>query len=84
MTKRLNVTGTCIPGRHYMADISKKPDKVNEMVANGDYFIINRPHQYGKTTVMYLLEQQLKNNENYLVMAVSFEGIAAMLRKPLV
>lgn len=77
MTKRFNITGTCIPERHYMADIPKKLDKVIEMVANGDYFIINRPHQYGKTTVMYLLEQQLKNNENYLVMAVSFEGIAA-------
>jgi hypothetical protein len=77
MTRRFNITGTCIPGQHYMADIPGKLDRVIEMVANGDYFIINRPHQYGKTTMMYLLEQRLKKKKNYLVLPVTFEGIAA-------
>jgi hypothetical protein len=67
----------CIPGQHYMADMSKKLDRITEMVFNGDYFTINRPRQYGKTTIIYLLEQQLQKNSNYLVLDLSFEGISS-------
>jgi hypothetical protein len=66
MAKRFNITGTCIPGRHYMADMSGKLDQIRELVANADYFTIHRPRQYGKTTILFLLEQQLKKDKNYL------------------
>lgn len=75
MAKTFNITGTCIPERHYMADIADKLDKTTAMVAGGDYFTINRPRQYGKTTVIYLLEQRLKKDKNYLAIDISFEGI---------
>lgn len=75
MLKKFNITGTCIPERHYMADMSKKLGKIMEMVFNGDYFAINRPRQYGKTTTMHLLKQRMKENKDYLVINISFEGI---------
>lgn len=75
MVKTFNITGTCIPERHYTADISKKLDKLMEMVSKGDYSTINRPRQYGKTTVIYLLEQRLKHDKDYLAIDISFEGI---------
>ena len=75
MAKTFNITGTCIPERHYMADVSGKLDKILEMVSRGDYFTINRPRQYGKTTVMYLLKQRLMENNDYLALNISFEGI---------
>jgi len=75
MAKRFNITGTCIPERHYMADISGKLDKIMELISNGDYFNINRPRQFGKTTAIYLLEQQLKKDNQYLAIDISFEGI---------
>jgi hypothetical protein len=75
MTKEFNITGNCIPGRHYMGDISKKLEKIMEMVSRGDYFTINRPRQYGKTTIMHLLEQQLVKNKDYLALGTSFEEI---------
>jgi hypothetical protein len=75
MTKRFNITGTCIPERHYMGDISQKLDKIMEMISNGDYFSISRPRQYGKTTTMYLLEKRLGKTKNYLAIDVSFEDI---------
>jgi hypothetical protein len=53
MAKRFNITGTCIPGRHYMADMSGKVDQIMEFVANGDYFTINRPRQGIKGAVPY-------------------------------
>lgn len=75
MAKKFNITATCIPGRHYMADMSKKLDKILELIDNGDYFTINRPRQYGKTTIMYLLKQRLEKHKDYLVINISFEGI---------
>ena len=49
MAKRFNITGTCIPERHYLGDISKKLDRIIEIVIQGDYFTINRPRQYGSS-----------------------------------
>lgn len=75
MKKRFNITGTCIPVHHYMADISGKIDKLVQMVEDGDYLSVNRPHQFGKTTVFYLLEKRLNADNNYLAIDISFEGI---------
>jgi len=73
--KRFNVTGTCIPEKHYMVDISEKLKNIVELIDNEEYFIINRPRQYGKTTTLYLLEKKLNNIEGYLPIRISFESI---------
>ena len=73
MNRKFNTTGVCIPHLHYMVDITNKLNKIEAIVDSGDYFVINRPRQYGKTTTMYMLEQRLK--EKYLVLSISFEGI---------
>ena len=70
--KRFNYTGTCIPERHYMADTSKKIEKIIKMIDYGDYFTINRPRQYGKTTTIALLERKLK--DTLLIIKISFQG----------
>ncbi|MCP4146206.1 MAG: AAA family ATPase [bacterium] len=75
MVKKFNTTGTCIPERHYTANIQGKLDKMMRMVDEGDYFTIHRPRQYGKTTVLYLLRQLLLEKNDYLVLGISFEGI---------
>ena len=75
MQKRFNVTGTCIPEKHYMVDISNKLDSILKLVNNEEYFIINRPRQYGKTTTLYLLEKRLNRMEEYLPIKISFEAI---------
>ncbi|MCP4152355.1 MAG: AAA family ATPase [bacterium] len=75
MAKKFNITGTCIPHRHFMANVSEKIDRIIDMIAEGNYFNINRPRQYGKTTVIYLLEQKLKKNKDYLVIDISLEAI---------
>lgn len=73
--KRFNITGVCIPEKHFMVDTSHKILQIIKMVEEGDYFVINRPRQYGKTTTLYLLEQELKKNSHYLVIDITFEGI---------
>jgi hypothetical protein len=56
-----------------MVNIDSKLDIMQNMVNKGQYFVINRPRQYGKTTAMYLLEERLK--DEYIVISCSFEGI---------
>lgn len=77
MARKFNITGLCDPGDHFIGDLSGKLDKIVAMVADGDYFTINRPRQYGKTTVMHLLEQRLVKDKDYLVLGISFEEIDA-------
>jgi len=72
--RRFNVTGTCIKQQHYMADISNKIDQITELIECGYYFTINRPRQYGKTTILNVLRQYL--SEKYLVLSLSFEGVS--------
>ncbi len=75
MTREFNVTGTCYPSKHYMADISMKFDFAIKLVEKGKYFAINRPRQYGKTTMLYLLSDTLRKSDEYIVFNTSFEGI---------
>jgi hypothetical protein len=79
MAKEFNITGLCHPHEHYMADVSRKLEKVCDMIDRGNYFIINRPRQYGKTTTFYTLETQLEKTGKYLVFNISFEGIGDLV-----
>jgi hypothetical protein len=75
MAKTFNITGKCFPEQHYMADVSEKMAKTTKMVEQGDYFIINRPRQYGKTTMLYALAESLRKNNEFVVLNTSFEGV---------
>lgn len=70
--KKFNVTGTCIPEKHYMADISDKLSRIIGMIENEEYFTINRARQYGKTTTLSQIDRKLR--EKYTVLRISFEG----------
>ncbi|MCY6354185.1 AAA family ATPase [Clostridium sp. ZS2-4] len=74
MEKSFNTAGTCNFNKHYMVDISSKLDIIEKMVDRGDYFVINRPRQYGKTTIISGLSKRLNNK--YLIIRTSFEGTA--------
>jgi hypothetical protein len=79
MKRKFNITGLCSPKRHYMADVSAKLAAALEMVISGDYFIINRPRQYGKTTTLYSLADILRQKGDYIVLNTSFEGIGDII-----
>ena len=76
MIKKFNETGLCFPDEHFMADISQKIDATYKMVEEGAYFIINRPRQYGKTTMLHTLADKLTESDDYMVFRISFEGIS--------
>ena len=69
--REFNTTGTCYPQLHYMVDISKRLDDIENKVAKGEYITINRGRQYGKTTTLYHLAKRL--SKDYVVFSISFE-----------
>ncbi|WP_461206353.1 AAA family ATPase [Clostridium sp. DL1XJH146] len=77
MKKKFNVTGTCIPEKHFIVDTSHKLEEIMKLIDEGEYFTINRPRQYGKTTTMFLLSKILNKNDDYLCIRLSFEGISS-------
>jgi AAA-like domain len=75
MKKEFNITGICRPAKHYTADVSNKLTETLDLVVRGNYFIINRPRQYGKTTMLYAIERALMGTGDYIVFNISFEGV---------
>lgn len=78
MPKKFNITGTCHPGRHYMADNSEKLRQIMALIEEGAYFTINRPRQYGKTTTLASMARLLQQSDRYLVFNISFEGLGSL------
>ncbi|KPA11078.1 AAA ATPase [Candidatus Magnetomorum sp. HK-1] len=75
MNKEFNITGTCIPEKHYMVDVSSKLKKIVCLIDQKKYLSISKPRQYGKTTFLYLLDKHLNKLKDYLALRISFEGI---------
>ena len=75
MKRRFNVTGICVPHKHYVVDITNKFNQVTELIEIGEYFAINRPRQYGKTTMLFNVAKILRQNDKYILSKMSFEGV---------
>ncbi len=72
--RRFNTTGLCVPRKHYMVDVSGRVAQMRAMVDAGDYFCVNRPRQYGKTTTLAALRQALVSD--YEVAGFSFQRLS--------
>lgn len=74
MKRRFNVTGSCIPQRHYMVELDDRLKSIKEdYIEDGSYFAINRGRQFGKTTTLRALEEYLK--DEYVVLSLDFQEI---------
>ncbi|MBQ3797999.1 MAG: AAA family ATPase [Butyrivibrio sp.] len=71
--KKFNTTAVCIPGKHYMVDLSERVKEIKMLVDDGKYFTINRARQYGKTTTLSALEESL--SKEYDVISIDFQDI---------
>ena len=57
-----------------MVCIDDKLAEIKKMVDKGDYFIINRARQYGKTTTLRILAEFLK--EDYTIISLDFQKMS--------
>lgn len=62
-----------------MVNIENKLRAVEKFMDRGDYFLINRPRQYGKTTLISQITKSFK--DKYLIIRTSFEGIGDAIFK---
>lgn len=75
LPKKFNVNGVCYPDRHYMVDLNGRLRKIKTLIDNGDYFVINRARQYGKTTTLRALKAYLQ--PEYIVISMSFQKMSS-------
>ena len=73
MTKIFNVNGACRCDRHYMVHLGSRLQQIRQMVEEGEYFVISKARQYGKTTLLHALADYLE--EEYLVISLDFQNI---------
>jgi len=72
--RTFNTAAVCIPSKHYMVDLTSRLEQVKAMIDAGQYFVINRARQYGKTTLLAALRRYLA--ENYLVISLDFQAMS--------
>lgn len=69
--RKFNITGSCNPRVHYMVDLHDRLTAMKAMVDDGQYFIINRARQYGKTTTIKALQNFLQGQ--YVIVSLDFQ-----------
>ena len=74
MRKYFNVNGTCYPEKHYMVDLRSRLKEIRILVDRGDYFVINRARQYGKTTLLRALADYIM--DNYGILSLNFQALS--------
>ena len=74
MAKKFNVTGACIPQKHYMVELTSRLKEIKAMIDDEEYFTINKGRQYGKTTILRALAEYLK--DYYTILALDFQKLS--------
>ena len=75
--KKFNIAGVCIKEKHYMVDTTDKIKKIEMMIEDGAYFTINRSRQFGKTTTISMIGNNIL--DKYIILKASFEGTGESL-----
>jgi hypothetical protein len=72
--RKFNITGKIIPEKHYYVDLTPQIEKLMALAEEGTYFVINRPRQFGKTTVLNFFARRLQASNQYAPALISFES----------
>ncbi len=74
MARRFNTTGFCNPQKHYMVKLDDRLKVIKETyIDSGEYFVINRGRQYGKTTTLKALAKYLE--KDYIIFSLDFQKL---------
>ncbi len=74
MKRFFNVTGLCIPEKHYMVDpLRGLNDTIFDLINNEYYFTIHAPRQSGKTTMLHALMKKINIEDERVCLVFSLE-----------
>jgi len=71
--REFNITGKIIPKAHYYVDLIPQIKRLMALVEKGKYFVINRPRQFGKTTLLDFFARHLQSSGKYVPALISFQ-----------
>lgn len=71
LKRKFNITGLCIPEKHYMVNLDSRLGQIRSLIDDGDYFMVNRARQYGKTTTLTALAKVL--SDQYIAVSLDFQ-----------
>ena len=75
MQRYFNTEGSCDPQKHYMVNLEKRLELIKKRyVERGNYFVINRGRQFGKTTTLKALADYL--TAEYIVVSMDFQMLS--------
>jgi energy-coupling factor transporter ATP-binding protein EcfA2 len=74
--RKFNITGSIIPEEHYYVDRRPQIEKLTALVEEKTYFVINRPRQFGKTTLLNFLARSLQAAGKHAPALISFQSLA--------
>ena len=77
MRKYFNTTGPCFPEWHYMVPPLPRLKGVEQLIDQGQYFVIHAPRQSGKTTYLYALMEKLNHEGRYTALQVNIQPAAS-------
>lgn len=71
MRKAFYVAADCKQNLHYMVNLDTRLAEIRKYVDRGEYFVLNRVRQYGKTTMLRALKEYLQ--DEYYVISMDFQ-----------
>jgi hypothetical protein len=77
MARTFNTAGPCNPADHYMLPPERRLPRVQELVAQGHYFVVHAPRQSGKTTFFRSIAERLTGEGEVAALVVSCERAQA-------
>jgi hypothetical protein len=77
MARTFNTAGPCNPADHYMLPPERRLPRVQELVAQGHYFVVHAPRQSGKTTLFRSFAERLTAEGEVAALLVSCERAQA-------
>lgn len=72
--REFNVIGRVLPEQLYFVDLHPQIAEFVRRIEKRNYFVINRPRPFGKTTLRNFLADHLLHTGEYLPLLLSFEG----------
>jgi hypothetical protein len=72
--RKFNISGRIILKKHYYVELTQQIEMLMQLIDDETYFVINRPRQFGKTTLLSFLATHLLESDRFLPLLVSFEG----------
>ena len=73
--KRFNISGPCIPDKHFMIPPQSRCMKVERLIENEEYFVLHAARQSGKTTFLLDLVNRLNKQGDCIALYFSLESV---------